>query len=69
MLKEVNRGGGDSFFNLENHWRSLLESDPTVKIEIEIRPQYSGDGKVPEAIDVRYSIDGGEPVRKTYLNE
>jgi len=69
MLRDVNRGSGDSFFNLENQWRDLLKTDASTKIEVDIRPHYSGDSRVPEAIEINYSVNGGELVTKVFLNE
>lgn len=68
MLRDLNRGAGDSFFNLENHWRGLLKADPTVMIEVDIRPHYSGQSVVPDVFEVEYRIDGGPLVRKEYEN-
>lgn len=68
MLREINRGGGDSFFNLENGWRALLKADPAVRIEVDIRPLYVGDSVVPHKIEVEYSVNDGEFVKKVFLN-
>ena len=61
MLRDLNRGAGESFFNLENHWRQVLRDTPDASIEVSIRPRYGSDSTVPEAIEVEFSIDGGEP--------
>jgi hypothetical protein len=57
MLAEINRGSGDSFFNLENKLRSLISGDPPAAVDLHIYPEY-GAGQVPSRFSVEYSIDG-----------
>jgi hypothetical protein len=69
MLKEINRGSGDSYFALENSWRDLLAKDPSTNIEVRIEPEYPGDSKVPDNFVVEYRIDDGEWTKKRFANE
>ncbi|RZU64141.1 DNA/RNA non-specific endonuclease [Microterricola gilva] len=69
MLRDLNRGAGDSFFNLENQWRALLKADPDVQIEVDIRPHYPADGgRVPSKVEVEFTINGGDPEWKVFKN-
>ncbi|MBB2959176.1 DNA/RNA non-specific endonuclease [Pseudoclavibacter helvolus] len=68
MLKEINRGGGDSYFNLENSWRELLQKDPSTTIEVSIKPHYPDGSTVPDRVQVTYSVNGEMPVNKEFSN-
>jgi hypothetical protein len=68
MLREVNRGGGNSYFNLENSWRALLRKDPLARIEVDFEPVYVGDSLVPDRIGVTYSINEGREIFVEYGN-
>jgi hypothetical protein len=68
MLRDINRGAGDSFYNLENQWRSMLKAHPSAKIELDIRPHFEGDGKVPDVFEVEYRVNDGPLVRKEFEN-
>lgn len=68
MLESLNRGSGDSFFNLENKFRNLLNSDPEARIDLHIYPQCS-EGRVPAVFEVENVIDGVKQVRKVFDNE
>ncbi|WP_209438696.1 DNA/RNA non-specific endonuclease, partial [Pseudoclavibacter helvolus] len=69
MLEAINRGGGKSYFTLENEWRDLLKADPSTNIEVRITPEYSGDSKVPDKFFVDYRINDGDWEQKEYENE
>lgn len=58
MLESVNRGAGDSFFNLESHWASLLDANPPVRVGVDIMPEFVPGSRVPEAIVVRWTENG-----------
>ena len=68
MLREVNRGSGPSYFNLENRWRSILAGDPPPNIAVSIRPLYPEGSPVPSEIRVSYQVDGGEVYRARFAN-
>ncbi|MBS3178915.1 MULTISPECIES: DNA/RNA non-specific endonuclease [unclassified Pseudoclavibacter] len=68
MLKEINRGGGDSYFNLENSWRELLQRDPSTMIEVSIKPHYPDGSTVPDRVQVTYSVNGEMPINKEFSN-
>ncbi|WP_420898143.1 DNA/RNA non-specific endonuclease [Cryobacterium suzukii] len=68
MLTEINRGRGNTYFNLENTWRGLLNVDPNTKIMVDIRPTYSAGGTVPDMFAVKYSIDGQRAVLARFKN-
>ncbi|MFC9559246.1 glycohydrolase toxin TNT-related protein, partial [Agromyces sp. NPDC056965] len=67
MLAEINRGSGDTFYNLENRWRALLKADPTTRIEVDIRPHYPDGSVVPDVVEVRWT-ENGVPFEKEFLN-
>ena len=69
MLRDVKRGSGDSFFNLENQWRTLLRDNPNTQIGVDIQPHYPSGSTVPDLIEVEYAIDGGEFVTKKFVDE
>ncbi|WP_415855653.1 DNA/RNA non-specific endonuclease [Sinomonas sp. G460-2] len=69
MLREVNRGIGDSFGNLEGEWRSALRSDPKFRIEVDIRIDYRETRTVPTGFDVWYSTNGKKPIVREFDNE
>lgn len=60
QLEQVNRGAGDSFFNLENEWRRILADDPNAQITIDIRHVYPPGSTVPEFTVVEYRVNGGD---------
>ncbi|KGJ71836.1 hypothetical protein GY21_19465 [Cryobacterium roopkundense] len=68
MLTELNRGGGNSYFNLENTWRGMLKADPNTKIEVDIRPHYPDGEKVPDVFTVRFAIDGERSTTRRFEN-
>lgn len=68
MLRELNRGGGASYFNLENGWRSALKETPPPRIEVLIEPRYAGESRVPTAFAIEYRIGDGIPNRKRFWN-
>ncbi len=68
MLRDLNRGAGDSFFNIENGLRRRLDQNPAIQISMTIRKSFSGDGLVPDAFTAVYSIDGGTPIIKIFEN-
>ncbi|MBF4636301.1 DNA/RNA non-specific endonuclease, partial [Agreia pratensis] len=72
MLREVNRGQGESFGNLETMLREAVrgrEGVPPAHVSLEIYPHYpAGGGKVPDSIEVVYSINGGEQIVKDFTN-
>ncbi len=68
MLRDVNRGSGDSFFNLENQWRELLSKNPNAKIEVDIKPIYTGSSTVPSSVQVSFRIDGGRIETRSFGN-
>lgn len=68
MLRDLNRGAGDSFFNIENGLRRILDQNPAVQISMTIRKSFSGDGRVPDALTAVYSIDGSTPIIKIFEN-
>ncbi|MGW9630835.1 glycohydrolase toxin TNT-related protein [Agromyces sp. NPDC055520] len=67
MLAEINRGSGDTFYNLENRWRALLKADPTTKIVVDILPHYPDGSVVPDVVEVRWT-ENGVPFEKEFLN-
>ena len=67
MLKDVNRGAGDSFGQLEGKWRQLIDQNPGTKIEVRVEPHYSGDVPTPDRIDVTWTVDG-VPKRARFFN-
>ncbi|WP_318279218.1 DNA/RNA non-specific endonuclease, partial [Agrococcus baldri] len=67
MLESVNRGAGDSFFNLENHWASLLDANPPVRVSVDIMPEFVPGSRVPEAIVVRWT-ENGVPFERIFDN-
>lgn len=58
------------WFRLERTWQALLEQDPQVRIEIEIDVVYNSNNSslVPDRIDVRYSVDGGDAELESFDN-
>ncbi len=68
QLEQVNRGSGDSFFNLENEWRRILADDPDAQIAVDVRHSYPPGSTVPEFTVVDYSVNGGPTIRKIYDN-
>jgi DNA/RNA non-specific endonuclease len=68
MLKELNRGPGNSYFNLENSWRALLKTDPPPVIRADIYPEYIGSSKVPDTISIEYFIDAVKQDPKVFEN-
>ncbi|WP_188668777.1 DNA/RNA non-specific endonuclease [Tersicoccus solisilvae] len=68
MLRDVNRGSGHSFGNLEGDLRRLLDETPRPTIEVNVRPRFSGDGDVPQLIRAEYRINGGEWQRARFRN-
>ena len=68
MLRDVNRGSGDSFFNLENQWRTLLRDNPGTRLETTIRPFYMPGASAPHKIEVDFRINGGRPERRVVNN-
>ncbi|WP_336857898.1 DNA/RNA non-specific endonuclease, partial [Sinomonas albida] len=68
MLRDLNRGAGDSFYNLENSWRTILRDDPAARIDVDIRPHYVGDSKVPDKFFIDYSVNDGDIVSKEFSN-
>lgn len=68
MLREVNRGKSDSYYNLENQWRAMLREIPPPKITVDIQVHYPENSTVPDSFEVEYSINDGEPEQKEYKN-
>lgn len=68
QLRDINRGAGDSFFNLENKWADLLKNDPNTKIEVDVQPQYEPGNPVPRAYEVSFSINGAESIERIFKN-
>ena len=68
MLRDVNRGAGNSFYNLENEWRSLLKGDAPARIELDIEPEYPAGSTVPDQFNVFYRVDGGTWIQRTFDN-
>jgi hypothetical protein len=65
MLEAVNRGKEPSFTSLERQWDAAIARGQ--KVEVDIRAAYDTSGAVPEAIAVRWTIDG-VPGRKVFEN-
>jgi len=65
MLQQVNRGGGASYGNLELFWRSQ-PGNP--QISVTIRSSIPDGLSTPTKFEVDYSINGGKPVRREFLN-
>ena len=51
MLGATNRGAGDSVFDLDGTWRSMLREDPSKIIPITVRKIFDYDGLVPSAFE------------------
>ncbi|MGQ0777601.1 MAG: DNA/RNA non-specific endonuclease [Pseudonocardiales bacterium] len=68
MLREINRGAGDTFSALEREWRNILARDPTAQIAIDVRPQFRGDSQVPSRIVVNWKFDGVQQRRRIFEN-
>jgi hypothetical protein len=68
MLAAVNRGSGDSFYNLEGLWRQELGVDPPPVIPVTIRKVFDDDGVVPAKFKVRYRIGNGPWNMKEFVN-
>jgi hypothetical protein len=56
MLKEINRGGGHSYYNFENEVSKALGNDGAVKVKFSVDPVYEGTSKVPSILDVGYKV-------------
>lgn len=69
MLRNVNRGAGDSFYNVENLWRSILKDEPSAKIPVSVLSRFLEDSKVPERFEVLYRVNDGPLMRKGFKNE
>nr|WP_249361985.1 DNA/RNA non-specific endonuclease [Gordonia araii] len=69
MLESVNRGSGDSFYNLEGKWRGALGVEPPPIIPVTVKPIYNDGGSVPTKFIVQYTIGGGRPEERTFKNE
>lgn len=68
MLREINRGAGDSFFGLENQWRQTLKANPDARIAVDIQPVYSSGGRVPDKFVVKYRVDDGYAEMREFIN-
>jgi hypothetical protein len=68
QLKDINRGPGASFGNLERDWRVLLRKDPPPQISFDIRFSYADDGSVPDIMRVEHEIDGVPQDGREYDN-
>ncbi|WP_176223299.1 DNA/RNA non-specific endonuclease [Agreia pratensis] len=72
MLRDVNRGSGESFGNLESMLREAIrgrEGVPPAHVSFEIYPHYpAGGGKVPDFVEVQYSINDGRIIKKAFPN-
>ncbi|GAB11465.1 hypothetical protein GOARA_070_00040 [Gordonia araii NBRC 100433] len=69
MLESVNRGGGDSFYNLEGKWRGALGVEPPPIIPVTIKNVFDGDSNVPKSFKVRYRIGDGPWKQRRFDNE
>jgi hypothetical protein len=77
MLRTLNRGNGaegaweGSWREMEKYWERLLSDDPSTSIQVSIEIEYpdnSSISNIPERIGVNYSVNGGEPVPRTFEN-
>ncbi|MBF4635568.1 DNA/RNA non-specific endonuclease [Agreia pratensis] len=71
MLRDVNRGSGTSFGNLETMLREAVrgrEGVPPAHVSLEIYPHYPPGGKVPDLIEVQYKIDDSEWESDEFIN-
>ncbi|MEN7460489.1 DNA/RNA non-specific endonuclease [Pantoea dispersa] len=63
MSGNLNKG---AWKQMENTWASALKEGKQVNVKID--PVYSGTGGRPESFNVIYSINGGRPIEKTFIN-
>ena len=68
MIAALNRGSGDSFYNLEGLWRMHLKTDPPPVIPVTIHKVFSGAGGVPTSFEVGWRVGGGDWERTTFTN-
>jgi hypothetical protein len=69
MLKEINRGGGHSYFNLENDISKAMGSDGTVKVQFEVDPIYGDASKVPVRIEAGYKVGDYDWENVEFINK
>jgi hypothetical protein len=67
MITALNRGSGDSYFNLEGLWRRTLTTSPDTVIPVTIW-KISDGSPVPVRFDVEYRIGDGPIVSKEFWN-
>ncbi|EKK7717205.1 hemagglutinin repeat-containing protein [Cronobacter dublinensis] len=63
MNGNLNKG---AWKQMENTWATALKEGKQVKVKID--PVYSEIGGRPESFNVSYSINGGQPIEKTFIN-
>ncbi|MEH0110216.1 DNA/RNA non-specific endonuclease [Tersicoccus sp. MR15.9] len=68
MLREINRGAGHSYGNLEKGLGRLLELEGGPSVDMRIRPTYSSVNSVPDSIAIFYRLNGGDWIKGGFQN-
>lgn len=58
MLEGLNRGSGNSYFNLENRLRGLISEVPPAQVDLHVYSIFGDNSRVPTKFEVEYSING-----------
>ncbi len=69
MIKRLNRGAGESYFNLENGWRSTLRAEPAAKIAVDFRSHFLNSDKLAQVFEVQYQVNDGPKNKREFQNE
>jgi hypothetical protein len=64
----TNGSAGDSFFNLEGTWRSMLKEDSSTIIPVTLRKLFGDGGIVPSRFSVEFPVDNGNFEVRTFRN-
>ena len=55
-MGKILNGSGGKWYKMEMEWAKALDSGK--KVEVNIKPIYSGSSKRPDSFEVSYSVDG-----------
>ncbi|WP_052505271.1 DNA/RNA non-specific endonuclease [Frigoribacterium sp. MEB024] len=67
MLREVNRGRGHSFGNLERELRQALTASDGGAADLKVLPEYEGTNTVPTGVQVKIQAHG-QPLRQEFYD-
>jgi filamentous hemagglutinin len=67
MSRELNGAGQNNWYAMESDWAKTLDTDPPPEIKVKIDLDYPGGSKRPESFTVGYTVDGGKPKFRRFV--